>query len=154
MLLGRNNKNFFLKIDYISQGREIVLSGIVLLVAAVKPSYTSGYSYHLGDKKLERVTAEQDLGIWIMQEWNTQVECMTAKAKKMLNALYCSCKDISDLSKTKKLLYITWVRSHLEYASVVWSNWSNIGQLSLLLDVIYPVTTSNSVSYTYPINVS
>ena len=24
--------------------------------------------YHLGDKKLERVTVEQDLGIWITQD--------------------------------------------------------------------------------------
>ena len=38
----------------------------------------------------------------------------------MLNVLYRSCKDISDFS-IKKLLYITWVRSRLEYASVVWS---------------------------------
>ena len=40
--------------------------------------------YHLGDKKLERVTVEQDLGIWITQDlsWNTHVEYVTAKAKK------------------------------------------------------------------------
>ena len=56
--------------------------------------------YHLGDKKLERVTVEQDLGIWITQDlsWNTHVEYVTAKAKKMLNVLHHSCKDISDLS--------------------------------------------------------
>ena len=38
----------------------------------------------------------------------------------MLNILYRTCRDITDIS-TKKLLYIAWVRSRLEYASVVWS---------------------------------
>ena len=38
----------------------------------------------------------------------------------MLNVLYRTCKDINDI-RTKKLLYIAWVRSRLEYASVVWS---------------------------------
>ena len=38
----------------------------------------------------------------------------------MLNILYRTCRDITDIS-TKKLLYIAWVRSRPEYASVVWS---------------------------------
>ena len=38
----------------------------------------------------------------------------------MLNLLTRTCRDLTDI-KTKKLLYITWVRSRLEYASVVWS---------------------------------
>ena len=38
----------------------------------------------------------------------------------MLNVRYRTCKDINDI-RTKKLLYIAWVRSRLEYASVVWS---------------------------------
>ena len=48
----------------------------------------------------------------------------------MLNLLYRSCRDITDIS-TKKLLYIAWVRSRLEYASVVWSphNKRNINNL-------------------------
>ena len=74
------------------------------------------------------------------------VEYVTAKAKNMLNLLYRSCKDISDLS-IEKLHYITWVRSRLEYVSVVWSPHTKknifVGQLSLLLNVIYPVTTSD-----------
>ena len=38
----------------------------------------------------------------------------------MLNVLYRTCRDITDIG-TKKLLYTAWVRSRLEYASVVWS---------------------------------
>ena len=54
-------------------------------------------------------------------------------AQKMLNVLYRTCKDINDIT-TKKLLYIAWVGSHLEYASVVWSphtkrNINNLAQV-------------------------
>ena len=38
----------------------------------------------------------------------------------MLNVLDRTCKDINDI-RTKKLLYVAWVRSRLEYASVAWS---------------------------------
>ena len=38
----------------------------------------------------------------------------------MLNLLNRTCRDSTDI-KSKKLLYITWVRSRLAYASVVWS---------------------------------
>ena len=53
----------------------------------------------------------------------------------MLNILYRTCKDINDIS-TKKLLYIAWVRSRLEYASVVWAphtkrNINNLEQVQL-----------------------
>ena len=43
-----------------------------------------------------------------------------SKAQKMLNVLYRTCKDINDI-RTKKLLYIAWVRSRLECSIVVWS---------------------------------
>lgn len=52
--------------------------------------------------------------------WNNQVNVISSKAQKMLNVLYRTCKDINDI-RTKKLLYIAWVRSRLEYVSVVWS---------------------------------
>lgn len=38
----------------------------------------------------------------------------------MLKLLYRTCKDISEVN-TKKLSYVAWVRSLLEYASVLWS---------------------------------
>ena len=38
----------------------------------------------------------------------------------MLNLLYRTCKDISDISK-KKLLYTTWDWQFLDYASVIWT---------------------------------
>ena len=48
----------------------------------------------------------------------------------MLNLLNRTCRDLTDI-KAKKLLYITWVRSRLEYASVVWSPYTKINIVKL-----------------------
>ena len=52
--------------------------------------------------------------------WNNHVDLISSKAHRMLNLLCRTCRDITYISR-KKLLYIAWVRSRLEYASVVWS---------------------------------
>ena len=52
--------------------------------------------------------------------WNNHVDLISSKAQRMLNHLYRTSRDITDIG-TKKLLYISWIRSRLEYASVVWS---------------------------------
>ena len=48
----------------------------------------------------------------------------------MLNLLNRTCRDLTDI-KAKKLLYITWVRSRLEYASVIWSPYTKINIVKL-----------------------
>ena len=74
------------------------------------------------ESRLDRVVVEKDLGVLIRQDLsgNDHVDFLTGKAHKMLRLLCRTCRDISDLS-IKRILYITWVRSRLEYASVVWS---------------------------------
>ena len=52
--------------------------------------------------------------------WNNHADLISLKAQRMLNLLYRTSRDITDIG-TKKLLYIAWIRSRLEYASVVWS---------------------------------
>ena len=52
--------------------------------------------------------------------WNKHVDFIISKSQKMLDLLYRTCKETTDV-RTKKLLYITWVRSRFEYPSVVWS---------------------------------
>ena len=80
--------------------------------------------YYLSGTKLSRVDVEKDLGVLVSHNlsWNNHVDLISSKAQRMLNLLYRTyiCRDITDIS-TKKLLYIAWVRSRLEYASVVWS---------------------------------
>ena len=78
--------------------------------------------YYLGGIKLDGVDVEKDLGILVSHNlsWNNHVDVISSKAQKMLKVLYRTCKDINDI-RTKKLLYIAWVCSRLEYPSVVWS---------------------------------
>ena len=91
--------------------------------------------YFLGGFKLDRVAFEKDLWILISHglSRNKHVDVITSKAQKMLDLLYRTCKEITDV-RTKKLLHITWVRSRLEYPIVVWSlhtkrNNTNLGQV-------------------------
>ena len=78
--------------------------------------------YYLGGTKLDRIDFEKDPEILVSHNlsWNNHVDLISSKVQRVLNLLYRTCKDIIDIS-TKKLLYIAWVQSRLEYASVVWS---------------------------------
>ena len=71
--------------------------------------------YYLGGTKLDHIDVEKDLGVLVSHDlsWNNHVDLISSKAQRMLNLLYRTCKDITDIS-TKKLLYIAWVRSRLE----------------------------------------
>ena len=77
--------------------------------------------YYLGGTKLDSIDVEKDLGVLVSQDlsWNNHAD-LSSKAQRMLNLLYRSCRDITDISN-KELLYIAWVSSRLEYASIVWS---------------------------------
>ena len=78
--------------------------------------------YYLGGTELDRIDFEKDPEILVSHNlsWNNHVDLISSKVQRVLNLLYRTCKDIIDIS-TKKLLYIAWVQSRLEYASVVWS---------------------------------
>ena len=101
----------------------------VLSVARIKS--IDDRDYYLGGIKLDCV----DVAMLVRHNlsWKNHVNAISSKAHKMLNILYRTCKDINDI-RTKKLLYIAWVRLCLEYASVVWSphtkrNINNIEQV-------------------------
>ena len=78
--------------------------------------------YYLSNYKLNRVIIEKDLGILISHNlnWNEHIDFIASKSHRMLNLLYRTCKEISD-TQVKKSLYLSWVRSRLEYACPVWS---------------------------------
>ena len=79
-------------------------------------------AYYLGGITLHRVDVEKDLKILVSHNlsWNNHVDIISSKAQKILNVLCRTCKDSNDI-RTKKLLYIAWVHSRLEYPSVVCS---------------------------------
>ncbi|CAB4014177.1 RNA-directed DNA polymerase from mobile element jockey [Paramuricea clavata] len=92
----------------------------VLRVVRTRTIYDRQYT--LGSSHLSVVQSEKDLGVWISDtlNWNIHTDNIVAKAQKMLGLLYRTLKDIDDNS-VKRLLYFTWVRPTLEYASPVWS---------------------------------
>ena len=78
--------------------------------------------YTLGSSHLSVVQSEKDLGVWISDtlNWNIHTDNIVAKAQKMLGLLYRTLRDIDGYT-VKRLLYLTWVRPTVEYASPVWS---------------------------------
>ena len=92
----------------------------VLRVVRTRTIYERQYT--LGSSYLSVDQSEKDLGAWISDtlNWNIHTDNIVAKAQKMLGLLYRTSKDIDDIS-VKHLLYLTWVRPILEYASPVWS---------------------------------
>ena len=86
------------------------------------PSHTHT-NYHLGGQDLQVAIATKDLGVTVSNNlsWSTHISQMCAKANRTLGLTKRVCgKDIVD-QETRKLLYITLVRSQLEYASNLWS---------------------------------
>ena len=88
----------------------------------VRTRTTYDRQYHLGSSQLSVVQSEKDLCVWLSNtlNWNTHTDNKVAKAQKMLGLLYRTSRDIDDHT-IKCLLYSTWVRSTLEYASPVLS---------------------------------
>ena len=78
--------------------------------------------YHLGRQCLQVATITKDLGVIVSNNllWNAYINQMCAKANIILSLIKQVCgNDIVD-QETRKLLYITLVRSQLEYASNLW----------------------------------
>ena len=68
------------------------------------------------------ITLQKDLGIIISNDlkWNKQVHGTVLKANMMLGFIRRSASDINNI-QVRKILYLSLVRSKLEYASQVWA---------------------------------
>ncbi|KAG6458410.1 hypothetical protein O3G_MSEX010832 [Manduca sexta] len=80
------------------------------------------YDYSINDKVLQRVTLKKDLGIYLDSKlmFDSHITEVVNKAYKMLGFILRVSQDFKSIS-TVQLLYNCFVRSHLEYASVVWN---------------------------------
>ena len=78
-------------------------------------------TYRVGDRELSGVNEVKDLGIYFDSEitFGDHFRYITGKAFQMLGFIFRVGRDLSVSSL--RLLYCSLVRSHLEYASVVWS---------------------------------
>lgn len=79
-------------------------------------------SYYIDSIELERVTHMRDLGVWFDEKlsFSRHIECKIAKAFSMLGFMKRICSEFTNVAAIRSI-YCAHVRSHLEYASVVWS---------------------------------
>ena len=70
------------------------------------------FVYHMAGSQLEVVCAEKDLGVYITDNltWNKQVNAQCAKASRLVKSI-----------TVRRSAYLTLVRSHLGYATQIWT---------------------------------
>lgn len=80
------------------------------------------YDYMIDCQSLVLATSQKDLGVTITKDlkWNTHINITVAKAYKMLGFLRRHTYKSFD-NDTRRLLYLTFVRSQLGYASELWA---------------------------------
>ena len=78
--------------------------------------------YKLENEYLEYVKTIKDLGTTVNYDvsWGTHITENTAKANRTLELVKRVCRDLEDIT-IRKYLYISLVRSQLEYSSELWS---------------------------------
>jgi Reverse transcriptase (RNA-dependent DNA polymerase). len=79
------------------------------------------FNYSVNQTILERVQSITDLGVVFSSDgkFNVQVSAVASKTVRKLGFVLRNCKDFKNTA-TLKRIYITLVRPHLEYATVVW----------------------------------
>ena len=72
--------------------------------------------------QLEVVCAEKDLGVYITDNltWNKQVNVQCAKASRLLGYVRRNTRLVKSIT-VRRSAYLTLVRSHLDYATQVWT---------------------------------
>lgn len=80
------------------------------------------FDYSISDVTLVRISEKRDLGVTFTENlcFNKHVQCVIGKAYSMLGFIKRICRDFRNV-KALKSIFFAHVRSHLEYASVVWS---------------------------------
>ena len=80
------------------------------------------FIYKLDNVELEHVSTEKDVGVNITNSltWNTHIHAIIAKANELLGLLKRTCPLLNDVS-ARRSLYLALVKSHLSYATQVWS---------------------------------
>lgn len=79
-------------------------------------------SYTIGDSLIGRVNEQRDLGVQLSSnaKFNEHKYTQVSKANRMLGIIRRTIFTEKRLLPTMRSLYITLLRSHLEYASEVW----------------------------------
>ena len=109
------------------------------------------HDHRLDSHLLTRPSTQKDLGITISKDlkWNSHINQAVSKAYRMLGFLRRHTNRYFD-SQTRKVLYLSLIRSHCGYASEVWAPSSivNLKKVSNveLSDLSCPTLTSTIVT--------
>ena len=81
---------------------------------------------------LPSVPHTKEFGVIVTDKltWSSHIECVVAKANRMLGFLRRNRADIG--TNSNRALYISFVPSHLGYASEVWAPQTTVHQLCIL----------------------
>ena len=84
------------------------------------------FDYSIGTEKMNRVKEINDLGVILDSKLNFKAHwnCTIARAYKLLGFIKRRAKEFNNIW-VSKTLYISYVRSILEYASIVWMPYTN-----------------------------
>ncbi|KAI5727805.1 hypothetical protein M8J77_007187 [Diaphorina citri] len=84
------------------------------------------YQYHLDSQPLNQVDVIQDLGVLLDSKlsFSVHIENLCMRSHRLLGYVFRSSKGLS--FDSFKLLYLSLVRSLLEYACVIWSPYYNV----------------------------
>lgn len=92
------------------------------VVSYSRKTNVSMYQYRIDDYKIEVVSTVKDLGVTIDNKllFNEHIDKILSKARRNLGLIKWVARDFNDLL-TCKILYCAYVRSHLEYAALIWN---------------------------------
>lgn len=85
------------------------------------------FPYIIKGSNLKRVNVTKDLGVTFDQKltFNEHISLKVCDALKSYGFIVRNCRNITNI-KAIKLLYFSFVRSKLEYASIIWSPFYNV----------------------------
>ena len=125
--------------DYLNgRTQRVVVDGIastwspftkVLTISRIHSKYSQShaknpvnYEYTLGAERLIRVDSEKDLGVITSSGLSRElhINSIISKANEMLGVLKRTCTLLTSM-KTRRTLYLTLLKSHLCYATEIWS---------------------------------
>ena len=107
--------------------------------------------YEARGDALAVVFSQKDIGFLVTDKltWSSQIECVVAKANRMLGFLRRNCADIG--TDSRRTLYLSFVRPHLGYASEVWAPQTTVHRLRIL-EGVQRRATRFILNYSYKVS--
>lgn len=98
-----------------------------VIFTAARTRHSVDAHYKLADYQVTRKTEVRDLGVLLDKQLNfgAHIEQITGRARQLIGFIKRTAHDKFTVN-TQKILYIAYVRSRLEFASVIWNPYQEI----------------------------